>query len=223
MNLNETQIVFITKVDKPHKQRLWVVLKLSSNILLKSNRNKPQDAGQNVSSNSYHYQKSRQFNGITYNRYGSMKRYKENKINYDHCNLNKNTESGNVLPRLIVDYETTNSGNRWTEREFRDVWYAHHCENKSYLSVAKLQKRTETAILVKCDLLKRAIFENPELDTPSIYQPYQFKGRYLEIINHQSQIEKEMRSQTDRMELDSPLSSLTNYYSKNARKYDLVL
>lgn len=115
-----------------------------------------------------------------------------------------------LIPRLIVDYDITNSGSFWEESEFRDAWFAHYYQNKSYLSVAKLLQRTESAILTKCNLLKRAIKENPELNIPSIYKPYQFKGCYLDIINKQSLKEQTTRSQQRRIQNRSPLRSMTN-------------
>ena len=129
-------------------------------------------------------------------------------VDRDYLESEPKTDSATKRLLYPIDRCGVNRHRRWSEDEVRESWHLHIVQNQSYFSIAQAIDRTETAVLQKMNRIKRAIAENPDVASlPHIYQPYEFKGYYVDIIADQKMRER-AKGQLDRF-VDNELFKIT--------------
>ena len=83
-----------------------------------------------------------------------------------------------------VQYNTDNSGLRWHENEMRAAFFMFKLQKKNFREIAVALRRTETAVLTKINLIRRAFKETDLVDVRNPFKSMSPNLRNISIIRY---------------------------------------
>eukprot|EP01084_Bolivina_argentea_P071177 129438_1 len=117
-----------------------------------------------------------------------VQRKRKNEIIFEPARKRQKLNNQTRLPVRLINYDVNHSGERWTESELRNAYYLFKTKEKNFKQIGKLLKRSETAVLTKINLIRRAFKETNQTDADN---PYYFKGSYMDIVEEQKAKEED--------------------------------